>query len=60
MDQKYIITSSDLREAEVNFAEAYPATDKSLRKGQGLRPQADYFPAFVSRLIIRAQLLIPR
>src|SRR5215207_1527088 len=26
MDQKYIVASSDLREAEVIFAEAYPAT----------------------------------
>ena len=60
MDQKYIIASSDLREAEVIFAEAYPATNQSLRKGQGLGAQADYFPEFVSRLIIRAQLLIPR
>jgi hypothetical protein len=60
MDQKCIIASSDLGEAEVIFAEAYSATDESLRKGQGLRPQDDYFPAFVSRLIIRAQLLIPR
>jgi hypothetical protein len=60
MDQKYIIASSDLGEAEVIFAEVYPATNQSLRKGQGLWPQADYFPAFVSRLIIRAQLLIPR
>jgi hypothetical protein len=31
MDQKYIIASSDLREAEVIFAEVYAATSQSLR-----------------------------
>jgi hypothetical protein len=55
-DQKCMIASSDLCETGIISAEAHSATAQSLRNGEGLWP-GDYF---VRRLIIRAQLLIPR
>lgn len=56
-DQKCMIASSDLSETEIVSAGAHSAPAQSLRSGEGLWPGADYF---VRRLIIRAQLLIPR
>jgi hypothetical protein len=56
-DQKCMIASSDLCETDIVSAEAHSATTQTLRNGEGLWPRADYF---VRRLMIRAQLLIPR